>query len=147
MQWLFLDSVWVAESRDQCRDLGEGACWAFINARWNQFVYGFYPDHLQWRVDLAFILLIVAIAPVLFDKVPARRHLMKFSLVYPVVAFFLLHGSETLGLEIVETSKFGGFMLTLVIGVTGIVASLPIGILLALGRSASPSSSSSVACR
>lgn len=38
------------------------------------------------------------------------------------------------GLEHVETSKWGGLMLTLVIGLTGIVVSLPLGILLALGR-------------
>jgi len=38
------------------------------------------------------------------------------------------------GLEHVETSQWGGLLLTLVVAVTGIVASLPIGILLALGR-------------
>ncbi len=37
-------------------------------------------------------------------------------------------------LEHVSTDKFGGFMLTLIIGVTGITLSLPLGILLALGR-------------
>ena len=42
--------------------------------------------------------------------------------------------SEKYGLEWVDTDRFGGFMLTLVIGVTGIVCSLPLGILLALGR-------------
>jgi len=38
------------------------------------------------------------------------------------------------GLTYVETSKWGGLMLTLVIGLTGIVVSLPLGIILALGR-------------
>ena len=38
------------------------------------------------------------------------------------------------GLEPVESDKFGGFLITFVIGVTGIVGSLPIGIMLALGR-------------
>jgi len=38
------------------------------------------------------------------------------------------------GLEPVETSKWGGLMVTLVVAITGIVASLPLGILLALGR-------------
>ena len=38
------------------------------------------------------------------------------------------------GLEPVETSQWGGLLVTLVVSVTGIVASLPIGILLALGR-------------
>lgn len=38
------------------------------------------------------------------------------------------------GLATVETPLWGGFVMTLVIAVTGIVASLPLGILLALGR-------------
>ncbi|MEM6622202.1 MAG: amino acid ABC transporter permease [Pseudomonadota bacterium] len=39
-----------------------------------------------------------------------------------------------IGLEPVESAKLGGFMLSLIIGVTGIAASLPIGVALALGR-------------
>jgi general L-amino acid transport system permease protein len=38
------------------------------------------------------------------------------------------------GLEHVETSKWGGLLVTLVVSVTGIVTSLPLGIMLALGR-------------
>ena len=38
------------------------------------------------------------------------------------------------GLAQVETAKWGGLTVTLVVAVTGIVASLPLGILLALGR-------------
>jgi len=132
VNWVFLDAVFQADSRDQCRELGTGACWAFIGSRFDQFVYGFYPVELRWRVDLAFVLLCVAVLPVLYDKVPQRGRLLMFSMLYPVIAFFLIHGG--LGLEIVESSKFGGFMLTLIIGVTGIVGSLPLGIVLALGR-------------
>jgi general L-amino acid transport system permease protein len=42
--------------------------------------------------------------------------------------------STNFGLAPVRTSQWGGLMVTLVVAVTGIVASLPIGILLALGR-------------
>nr|WP_319484966.1 amino acid ABC transporter permease [uncultured Cohaesibacter sp.] len=38
------------------------------------------------------------------------------------------------GLQPVETANWGGFLVTLVIAITGIVASLPLGIILALGR-------------
>ena len=44
----------------------------------------------------------------------------------------LFHGG--FGLPVVETRYWGGLMLTLIVATTGIVASLPIGILLALGR-------------
>lgn len=131
--WLLFDAVFVAESRDACRQLSaDGACWAFINQRMDQFTYGFYPVGERWRPNLAFILLFVALVPLLWDGAPFRRQGLWFSIAYPFIAFWLLLGG--LGLAPVETSRFGGFLLTLVIGVTGIVASLPLGILLALGR-------------
>jgi len=45
-----------------------------------------------------------------------------------------LHGLIPIGLEAVDSDQFGGFLLSFVIGVTAISASLPIGIVLALGR-------------
>jgi general L-amino acid transport system permease protein len=104
-----------------------------INERFNQFLFGFYPPQLYWRPTLAFILLFVALAPILFTAVP--RQALWFSLAYPVIAFFLIWGG--MGLAPVESARLGGFMLALVIGVTGIAASLPLGILLALGRQSS----------
>lgn len=134
LNWAVFDAVFVAESRKACLAAGSGACWAFIDERAAQFIYGFYPKELRWRVDLTFVLLVPALLPVLFAQIPGRGGLLWFAVVYPVIAFVLLAGTTWLGLEPVETSKFGGFMLTMVVGVTGIVVSLPIGILLALGR-------------
>lgn len=128
--WAFANATLHAEDRNGCA--AGGACWALIDARFSQFIYGFYPAELRWRPNLAAVLLVVAIAPLLFPELPRRRQFMWFSLAYPVIAFFLLVGG--LGLEPVETGKFGGMLLTLIIGVTGIGASLPIGIALALGR-------------
>jgi general L-amino acid transport system permease protein len=54
-------------------------------------------------------------------------------LVFPVVAFYLLSGGA-FGLVEVDTHLWGGLSLTLVLAVVGIAASLPFGILLALGR-------------
>ena len=59
VNWAFLDAIWFGTS-DDCR-AGTGACWAFIGARWDQFIYGFYPEALRWRVDLAFLLLVLLI--------------------------------------------------------------------------------------
>ncbi|MHA1524773.1 MAG: amino acid ABC transporter permease [Alphaproteobacteria bacterium] len=132
VQWAFLDSIWIAESREDCWARGDGACWAIVISRYDQFIYGDYPRSERWRADFAFALLFVALLPILFDKIPHRQKLLFFSMLYPVVAYLLLVGG--LGLPVVETDKFGGFLLTMVIGVTGISASLPLGILLALGR-------------
>jgi general L-amino acid transport system permease protein len=64
---------------------------------------------------------------------PGRTPVGAFLLItYPAVAFVLLVGG--FGLERVPTERWGGLIITLVVAVTGIVASLPLGILLALGR-------------
>lgn len=132
VDWLFLDAAFTGESREDCRAQAGGACWAFIGERLKLFTYGFYPAAERWRVNLSFILLIVAAIPILWDKAPMRKMWLYFSCAFPFIAGWLLMGG--FGLETVETDKFGGFMLTLVIGITGIVFSLPIGIILALGR-------------
>ncbi|WP_025770118.1 amino acid ABC transporter permease [Thioalkalivibrio sp. HK1] len=129
--WAFFDAEFVGTSRDDCVG-GAGACWAWIDQRIDQFVYGFYPAESRWRVNLAVLLLIPALAWVLIEKAPGARYGRWFALFYPVIATLLLVGG--LGLEEVTTDKFGGFMLNLVAGLAGIVLSLPIGILLALGR-------------
>ncbi|MCB1742502.1 MAG: amino acid ABC transporter permease [Gammaproteobacteria bacterium] len=132
LDWALLSATFEASSRAECQALNDGACWAFIAERFDQFVYGFYPEALRWRPNLCFALLFVALAPVLFDSVPQRRRMLWFTAAYPFIAYWLLCGG--FGLTPVETTRFGGFLLTLVIGVTGIAASLPLGIVLALGR-------------
>ena len=193
----FLNGVWNASSLQECRAIvaeraGEGAsgaCWAMIRERWHQFLFGFYPQDQYWRPILAFVLLFVAIAPVLFQHLP--RKMLWFSIIYPAVAFFLLWGGSIWtpvvamlgfvvlmiayrvlvdrvgvataasigvvltvlwwmfldvpvagalkaalpwGLDPVASDRFGGFLLAITIGVTAISFSLPLGILLALGR-------------
>lgn len=131
VEWAFFNSVWNASSLAECREINrEGACWAVINERFNQFMFGFYPSDLYWRPILTFLLMLVALGPVLFTWVP--RQMLWFSLLFPVVAYFLIWGG--FGLESVESDQLGGFLLALIIGIAGIVLSLPIGILLALGR-------------
>jgi general L-amino acid transport system permease protein len=90
MPWL-LNSVWNASSLGECRqivlarqglsmsaegivtnaageivDAASGACWAVIKERWHQYFFGFYPQDQYWRPVLAFGLLFVALAPVLY---------------------------------------------------------------------------------
>ncbi len=193
----WLNGVWNANSLRECRDIvtaaaGEGAtgaCWAMIRERWHQFLFGFYPPESYWRPVLALVLLIVALAPVLFSG--ASRKLLWLTMLYPAICFFLLWGGSvwvsvvamlgfvvmyiafrllsdrfgvpvaaTLGfvaavvwwlflggtmidqlghylplrLTAVDSDKFGGFLLAITIGVTAIAFSLPLGIILALGR-------------
>jgi general L-amino acid transport system permease protein len=50
------------------------------------------------------------------------------------VSYILLHGFAAIGLPVVDTVLWGGVLVTIVVATVGIVVSLPIGILLALGR-------------
>ncbi len=132
VSWLFLDASWHGHTRADCT--GRGACWVFIRARFDQFLYGFYPQAERWRVNLAFALLAVAAAPLFPARFPGKRWLALFLvLVYPFVAFHLFAGGA-FGLPAVETRLWGGLMLTLIIAGVGMAGSLPLGILLALGR-------------
>lgn len=132
IEWFFIDAAYTGADRNECRAKADGACWAFVGERLQLFTYGFYPAGERWRVNLSFVLLCLALIPVLFDNVPHRKYGLYYAVVFPLIAGWLLVGG--LGLTPVPTDKFGGFMLTLVIGITGIAFSLPIGIVLALGR-------------
>ena len=136
IEWTFIDSVWTAENRTDCwaqmREPEGAACWAFIKTRLNLFIYGFYPAEERWRVNLSFLLLIMFLVPILWDKAPFRKYGLMYCVAFPFIAGWLLVGG--FGLTPVPTDEFGGIMLTFIIGVTGIFFSLPIGVALALGR-------------
>jgi general L-amino acid transport system permease protein len=115
-------------------DARDGACWTFVKMRFGQFIYGFYPSDQRWRIDLGFILLILWAAPLFVRGVRHKTSIgLSLLILYPIIAYYLFTGG-IFGLEVVETPKWGGLFLTLVIAMVGIVASLPIGIVLALGR-------------
>ncbi|WP_276487307.1 amino acid ABC transporter permease [Ectopseudomonas mendocina] len=132
VQWAFIDANWVGTTRADCTK--EGACWVFVQQRFGQFMYGFYPGELRWRVDATIWLAIVGAAPLFVPQMPRKAFYgLAFLVIYPIIAWCLLHGG-VLGLSVVPTSRWGGLMLTLVIAYVGITGALPLGILLALGR-------------
>lgn len=131
-EWAFLKADWQGASRDDC--VSGGACWVFIRVRLDQFLYGFYPEAERWRVNTALLLPVFTAIPLFIPRFPRKLWLGAFLLlVYPVIAYYLLTGGA-FGLPVVETSQWGGLMLTLVISGVGMTAALPLGILLALGR-------------
>lgn len=196
LPWMF-GGVWNAESLSQCREILEArygsteyACWAVLTERWNQLLFGFYPESQYWRAILAFVLMLAAIAPVLFDKLP--RKMLWVTMAFPFLMVWLVWGGSAWGvisvavgvvlagvafkivdrfdsmalsalaavvvglawwmlvgpavvswlnsfaplfpLQKVESRDLGGFMICVIIGISGIALSLPIGIILALGR-------------
>jgi len=132
LDWALIEASWQGSDRSACSS--EGACWVFIVQRLDQFLYGFYPEQETWRLDLSFMLVAVALLWLAIPRMPAKRYVQRFSLlILPIIVYLLLRGG-VLALTPVETHLWGGFSLTLVIAAVGIMTSLPIGILLALGR-------------
>jgi general L-amino acid transport system permease protein len=132
LNWVVLEATFTGASAADCS--GEGACWLFIGQRLNFFIYGFYPEELQWRVDIMFGLLAVAFVPQFIERFPRRKWFGIFGLTgLPLIGYILIPGGW-FGLEEVQSSLWGGLMLTLILAYVGILAALPIGIVLALGR-------------
>jgi general L-amino acid transport system permease protein len=138
-KFLFIDAVWHGTDRDACRELVQhreiGACWPFVWDRLSYFIYGSYPIPDRWRVDIFFAMLAVGVAWMLWLNAP-RRDLgsFYFFIVLPICSYILLHGFAAIGLPVVDTVLWGGVLVTIVVASVGIVVSLPLGILLALGR-------------
>jgi general L-amino acid transport system permease protein len=138
VKFLFIDAVWTGSSRLDClsETVGRevGACWPFVKGKFAQFMYGFYPESEQWRVNVTYALGAILLVPLLIPSAPFKGpNAVVFFGAFPVIAFFLLTGG-VFGLPHVETRVWGGLLVTLVISFTGIILSLPLGILLALGR-------------
>jgi general L-amino acid transport system permease protein len=132
LHWAILDANWVGTTRADCTK--EGACWVFIQQRFGQFMYGYYPPELRWRVDLTVCLAVIGVALLFISRFQHKAvYGLSFLVAYPIIAYFLLHGGM-FGLTNVATSQWGGLMLTLVIATVGIAGALPLGIILALGR-------------
>jgi general L-amino acid transport system permease protein len=143
LDWLFFSAVWTGTDRTACLTTEQGgqlpagwsgACWPFVSGRFGQFMFGRNPMDERWRVILTGILFILLLAPLLIPRAPFKKlNAILFFGVFPFVAFLLLVGGA-FGLRYVETPLWGGLMVTLVISYVGIVVSLPLGIILALGR-------------
>jgi general L-amino acid transport system permease protein len=133
-QWGIFGAIWDAPTRDTCAANPDVACWAFVKANMGQFIYGRYPDPERWRVNVFFLLMALTVIPLAIPSAPFKRfNLIAAIIIFPLVSSFLLVGG-VLGLPEVDTQVWGGLFLTLVVSYVGMAASLPFGILLALGR-------------
>ena len=132
IQWAFLDATWSGASREDC--VSDGACWAMVRVRFRQYMFGLYPPDEQWRVVLGFLILVAALVPLFLKSfTPKLQYAIGLIVVYPIIAYFLFYGG-VFGLPVVDTPMWGGLFVTLVLSGVGITASLPLGVLLALGR-------------
>lgn len=143
INWLFVNAVWVGTDRTFCTTTVQGglqpegwsgACWAFVDSKLQQFLYGRYPVDERWRVQLVTLVFMILLVPMLIGKLPYKKlNAVLLFIAFPVFTYILLVGGS-FGLRYVETSLWGGLLVTMILSLVGISVSLPMGILLALGR-------------
>lgn len=135
IQWAFIDSIWRAGS-SVCQQ-GEGACWSVITHNFRFIIFGFYPYEQHWRPLIAMLLLIGLIF-YSRERTHWKRSLL-YAWIFGLVAMGILMKGGLFGLQEVETTKWGGLPLTLLLSVFGLAAAYPLGVILALGRQSSMS--------
>ncbi|WP_413701660.1 amino acid ABC transporter permease [Psychromonas sp. KJ10-10] len=128
LDWMIFNATWSGTPDEIVKD---GARWIYVAEKFDQFMYGFYPAESHWRPNL--VLLITVAFLFSFKAISNVRIKLSLMLLFPFVCFILISGGW-FGLETVETEKWGGLMLTILVATVGIIASFPIGIVLALGR-------------
>lgn len=129
--WAVDAATWEGTNRRACAP--DGACWAFIRARFALFFYGRYPAEERWRVDLCFALLLAGLAACLFLRRHRGTALFAYVLAMPALGGVLLAGGA-FGLRPVPTVDWGGLMLNVVLSFVAVGLAVPLGILLAFGR-------------
>lgn len=132
LSWAIFNADWNGTTAEDCTS--SGACWVFIDAWLKQLLYGRYPDEELWRINLSYIIGAIGLAYLIIPRLPSKLWVGGFMLIiYPIISLQLFVGGA-FGLPAVETPLWGGLFLTLVVASVGIVFSLPLGVLLALGR-------------
>jgi general L-amino acid transport system permease protein len=130
IRWTFIDSLWFSTGAE-CQQ-SDGACWSIIPANIRFIIFGFFPYDQQWRPFVAMVLLV---GMLFFSR---NRNHWKKSLVYAwIIGLFLmglLMKGGLFGLSPIESNKWGGLPLTLLLSVFGLTAAYPLGVILALGR-------------
>jgi general L-amino acid transport system permease protein len=132
LDWAIFSARW-APVAEACRADGAGACWGVITEKYRLILFGRYPFEEQWRPLVASMLMLglVIASCIRFFWKPALAILW----VVVLAAFFTLMYGDTLGLSKVETDRWGGLPLTLLLATLSMVAAFPLALLVALGRS------------
>jgi general L-amino acid transport system permease protein len=132
ISWAILKAVVVANA-DQCQAArGSGACWGVITEKYRLIIFGRYPFDQQWRplvATIALVALLVASCMRSFWK----PGLVLLWAVVLALCFALMRGG-VMGLSPVETDRWGGLPLTIMLATLSIVFAFPLSVAVALGR-------------
>jgi general L-amino acid transport system permease protein len=131
LNWAFVTANWKP-NYEACRVAGVGACWGVVAEKYRIIFFGRYPFEEQWRPLIATILLtglLVASCIRVFWKA-----WLPLLWVVVLAAFFALMYGNVMGLTQVDTDRWGGLPLTILLASLSLVMCFPIALVIALGR-------------
>ena len=132
LNWAVFNAV-TAPDNAACRAAsGVGACWGVIAEKGRLILFGRYPYAEQWRPLVACVMLVLLLVAscvrIFWRPALALAWAVIFALLYA-----LMRGG-VFGLTPVETARWGGLPLTLLLSTVSLVVAFPLAVLIALGR-------------
>ena len=132
LDWAVFKAVVVANA-EQCQAArGVGACWGVVTEKYRLIIFGRYPFEQQWRPEVATIALVALLVASCVRTFWKPWLLLLWVAV--LALFFTLMKGGVLGLMPVETDRWGGLPLTIMLATLSIVFAFPLSIAVALGR-------------
>ena len=131
LSWALFRASWIPNF-DACRVPGVGACWGVVAEKYRIILFGRYPFEEQWRPLIA-TLLMLGLLGTSCTRAFWRPWLVALWLVVLPLFFTLMFGT-VLGLSKVETDRWGGLPLTILLASLSLVMAFPIALVVALGR-------------
>jgi general L-amino acid transport system permease protein len=129
--WALVHAVWVPNF-DACHAEGAGACWGVVVEKFRIIIFGRYPFEEQWRPLVATLVLLGLL--VLSCMRAFWKAWLGLAWVAVLTFFFVLMYGGVLGLSRVDTDRWGGLPLTLLLSSLSMAMAFPIALLIALGR-------------
>ncbi len=131
LSWLFFDATGFSGDEAMCRSV-DGACWPFIREKARLILFGTYPYVEQWRAALASLTIIGLVAVLMLKRLNFIKMISLWVAGTAVFVGLMLGGF--LGLPEVQTVKWNGLPIFLLLSVSSLAAAFPLGVLLALAR-------------
>jgi general L-amino acid transport system permease protein len=128
--WAVINAVWLPDA-DACH-AAAGACWGVIAEKFRIIIFGRYPFEEQWRPLAAMAALLGLL--ILSCMRAAWKPVLGVAWVVVLAVFFTLMYGNTMGLSKVETDRWGGLPLTVLLASLSMAMAFPIALVVALGR-------------
>ena len=129
--WTLLRAVWEPNA-DACRAEGVGACWGVIAEKYRLILFGRYPFEEQWRPLIATMLMVALLVASCMRAF--WKPWLAILWIGVLGAFFAIMLGGVLGLSRVETDRWGGLPLTILLASLSVSMAFPIALVVALGR-------------